>query len=253
MKLIDAHCHLDFDAFDADRDAVMQRAADSGIEHIIVPGVDIGNWHRITSLCDDDDRLSACYGLHPYRVAQHDPEHLDELKRILATRDCVAVGECGLDYREGMADRELQHFYFTRQLEIAEEMSKPVVIHSVKATQHVIDILKRFSGLRGMIHSYSGSYEQARQLHDMGFLLSFGGGITYHRASRLRQTVNRLPLSALLIETDAPDQVVAAHKGERNEPAYLAQVFDTLCKLREEESETIATQLYENTAELFAI
>lgn len=253
QAIIDAHCHLDFDAFDEDRDDVMHKARSAGVEHIIVPGVDVDNWERIQHLCENDPHLSACYGLHPYRVAQHTAEHLDELERIVAARDCVAVGECGLDYRDGMADPELQQFYFSRQLEIAEEANKPVVIHSVRATEHVITTLKRFGGLTGMVHSFSGSYEQGMQLHRMGFMLSFGGAITYERATRLRDTVSRLPLRALMIETDAPDQPDSGHQGERNEPSFITAVVDALCECRKEDRETILQQLHRNTCELFRL
>lgn len=136
---------------------------------------------------------------------------------------------------------------------IALELELPVVIHSVHATDDVITLLKTRRGLTGMIHSYSGSYEQAMQLIELGFYISFGGAITYDRASKLRKTASKLPLDSLLIETDAPDQPDAAHKGERNEPAYLVKVLECLCELREESREIIAAQTSENAHLLFGL
>lgn len=253
QRIIDSHCHLDFDVFDTDRDEVLSNAASAGVEHIVIPGVDADHWQAIQTLCNEDQRLHACYGLHPYRADQHQPEQLDALRQILTTRDCVALGECGLDYRDNMPARETQDYYFQSQLEIAQELQLPVVIHSVRATEQVISALKQFDLPGGMIHSYSGSYEQGMQLHDMGYRLSFGGAITYERARRLRDAASRLPLQSLLVETDAPDQTGSAHHDQRNEPAWIIEVIDTLCELRTEDRETIMHQLFENSAQLFGL
>ena len=137
--------------------------------------------------------------------------------------------------------------------EIAEEKNLPVIIHSVHATEDVIQQLRKHPKLSGMVHSYSGSYEQALQLIDMGFYLSFGGAISYDRASKLRSIASKIPLSALLIETDAPDQPDANHQHERNEPAYLVETLKVLTGLRNECSEQIAQQTTKNAKALFNI
>ena len=250
-SLIDSHCHLDFEIFDDDIDAVLTRAHENNISDIIIPGVQADTWSRILFMCSHYPGLHACYGIHPYTVATHTTDDLNTLRQWLITNPAIAVGECGLDYRQGQADRALQKTFFDAQLMIALELELPVVIHSVHATEDVIDLLKSRRGLTGMVHSYSGSYEQALQLIDMGFYISFGGAITYERASKLRKTASRLPLESILIETDAPDQPDMLHKGERNEPAYLANVLKCLCDIREENRADIVTQTSANARSLF--
>ena len=251
--LIDSHCHLDFDAFGKDRDAVIRRARHCNISDIIIPGVRRENWNDVRRICERDARLHACYGLHPYLAAEHSNEDLAELARWLEHAECVALGECGLDFRKDQADRQLQLKFFNTQVAMAHAAGKPVVIHSVRATGDVIESIKNHPGLCGMVHSYSGSYEQAMQLIKLGFLISFGGAITYERASRLRATAARLPLDSILLETDAPDQPDADHAGQRNEPAYLVNVLECLAELRDESIEAIASQTTANARKLFGI
>lgn len=253
FELIDSHCHLDFEAFDGDRDEVLERARKKGITQIIIPGVMRRGWKRIRTLCDSSAQLYACYGLHPYQAEEHTDDDIVRLKQWLQDNPCVAVGECGLDYREDQADRRTQMKFFTAQLDIAHSVGKPVEIHSVRATEDVINTIRNYPGLRGMIHSYSGSYEQAKQLLDLGFYISLGGAITYTRASKLRTTAGKIPLDSILIETDAPDQPDAAHHGERNEPAYIVHVLKTLAELRNEPIEEIAAQTTKNAKQLFRI
>ena len=252
-ELIDSHCHLDFEAFGHDRDAVIRRARDRNVTHIIIPGVRRKNWPEIRSLCEKDAQLHACYGLHPYLAAEHREEDIAELASWLEHDECVALGECGLDYRKNQADRQLQLKFFDAQLAMARAAGKPVVIHSVRATEDVIRSVAARPGLYGMVHSYSGSYEQAMQLIGLGFFISLGGAMTFERATRLRATAGRLPLDSILLETDAPDQPDADHAGQRNEPAYLVKVLACLAELRDEPVEEIAARTTANARTLFGI
>lgn len=251
--LIDAHCHLDMSAFDTDRESVVQRARDAGIDMIIVPGVSAESWKDVRRVCGEHALCRPCYGLHPYWADSHKEEDLDVLKLWLTDNPAVAIGECGLDFRDGQPNHEIQRFFFEAQLSIADQFGLPVVVHSVRATGDVIRALKPHKGMRGMIHSYSGSLEQAHELVAMGFYISFGGAITYDRATRLRETAARLPLQHLLIETDAPDQPDLAHRDERNEPANLVNVIDCLAELRAEPREEIATATALNARALFGV
>lgn len=250
-ELIDSHCHLDFDAFDIDRDQVLARAANIGITDIIIPGVSIDNWPRVNSLCAAHSNLHPCYGLHPYLVSEHGKEAIKALTHWLGNHSCIAIGELGLDFRTGMADKSIQMYFFEHQLDIALETRLPAVIHSVRATNEVMNTLKKKPGLRGMIHSYSGSYEQAMQLIDNGFYISIGGPVTHPGAKKLHQVARKIPLNALLLETDAPDQPDYAHKNLRNEPAYLIKVLETVSELRGESAEDIASQTSTNARCLF--
>jgi TatD DNase family protein len=250
--MIDAHCHLDFEVFDNDREAVIKRAEAAGIEHIIIPGVKSEHWGRITTLCERSN-LHACYGLHPYYVNLHSTADLSKLDQQLSTQNYVALGECGLDYREGQADKQLQLKFFKAQLDIANNHNKPVVIHSVRATEDVIRSLKEYPKLTGMIHSYSGSLEQAKQLINIGFYISLGGSITYPQATKTRKAAAAIDLGHLLIETDSPDQPDALHKNERNEPSFLSNVLHCLTELRTESVDEIAAQTTKNARRLFNI
>lgn len=250
-ELIDSHCHLDFDVFDDDRDKVLMRARSNGIKHIIIPGVSHQRWSVIKNLCENNSNLHPCYGLHPYEVGQHSSDDINSLGKWIEENNCIAIGECGLDYRSGQPDKKRQLKFFQAQLDIAITFQLPVVIHSVHATTDVISCLQHRPGLKGMIHSYSGSYEQAMLLIDQGFYISFGGQITYDRAIKLRKTASKISLNHLLLETDAPDQADTDHRNQRNEPAYLINVLESLTTLRPESLTDIASQTTLNAKKLF--
>jgi len=259
--IIDSHCHIDFNDFDLDREQVLARASQLGIKKIIVPGVMQKTWDKISRYCKQYPQLYPCFGLHPYYIEQHSENDLSLLKQQIQQNTTVAVGECGLDFYLKDLDKTKQQFYFESQLDIAREFSLPVVIHARKSTEEIIKTLKRRPGLNGMIHSYSGSYEQAVQLIDLGFYLSFGGPVTYEKSSRLRKLVQSLPLESILVETDAPDQPVAkasvynarAANSRRNEPAYITDVVDTIAQLHNKNREEIAAITTENANRLFQL
>ena len=249
--IIDSHCHIDFEDFDDDRAQVIQRANQAGVKKIIVPGVINDTWDKIISCCDEFTGLYPCYGLHPYFINKHQPQHLTNLKKYLDKHKPVAVGECGLDFFLKNLDINQQIFYFEQQLDIALEFNLPVVVHARKSTEAVIKAIKKRPGLRGMIHSYSGSYEQALQLIKLGFYLSFGGPITYHKSTRLRAMLQKLPLDSVLIETDAPDQPTANAKNSRNEPLFIIDVIDSIANLHNTSSAAVTNITSKNAGELF--
>jgi len=202
--LIDTHCHLDAPEFAADRAAVLARARAAGVVAQIVPAVAASTFDALAALCAAEPDLHAGYGLHPMYLAEHQPEHLDLMRARLAAGGAVAVGECGLDYFVDDLDPELQRRYFVAQVELAREFDLPLVLHARRAVDEVIATLRRIGGVRGVVHSYSGSEEQARQLWKLGFCLGIGGPVTYDRAQRLRRLVATMPIEYLLLETDAP-------------------------------------------------
>lgn len=253
IRLIDSHCHLDFEAFDKDRAEVIQRALDKQIQDIIIPGTKKIYWNRIKQLCEQYQTLHACYGLHPYWADEHEQKDIEQLIRYIETSMPVAIGECGLDFRPQQAGKETQLYYFEAQLSIAESKQLPVVIHSVKATETVIQVIKNFKNLKGMIHSYSGSTEQAKQLIDLNFYISVGGSVTYKNAKKIKQVVKQIPLTSLLLETDAPDQPDLKHFNKRNEPAYLVNTLQAVADLKKESVDIVARQTTENAENLFRI
>jgi TatD DNase family protein len=249
--LVDTHCHLDDAGFDDDRAEVLARARDAGVAWQVVPAVDAAGWPKLRDVCTSSPGLLPAYGLHPMLLAGHRPEHLELLREWIERERPVAVGECGLDYFVEGLDRDAQSRYFEGQLRLAREFDLPVVVHARRAVDAVIAALRRVGGLRGVIHSFSGSDEQAAQLWKLDFLLGLGGPVTYERAQRLRRLAATMPLEYLLLETDAPDQPDAAIRGQRNEPARVAAVLDCIAALRNESPDTIAAATTANAARLF--
>jgi TatD DNase family protein len=252
-KLVDSHVHLDDAAFAVDREAVIGRALLAGVDTMIVPAVDAASWPRIKALCAKHQQLFPAFGLHPMFLAQHAPEHVDTLSSWLDDRKAIAVGEIGLDFHVAGLDRQLQRDYFTRQAQLAHERELPVIVHARGALEEVTLTLRRIGGLRGVVHSFSGSLQQAQHLWDMGFYLGIGGPVTYERAHRLRRIVAQMPLEFLLLESDAPDQPDAAHRGQRNEPARVADVLQCVASLRNEPAQHVATSTTANAQRLFGL
>ncbi len=252
-QLIDAHCHLDFEVFDNDRTEVLQRAKDNNISDIIIPGTEKIFWDRVRSLCETNPQLHACYGLHPYWLNRQNKQDIQQLDKYIEINRPVALGECGLDFRPQQTDKKTQLYFFEAQLDIAENNQLPVVIHSVKATETVIQTIKKFKSLTGMIHSYSGSSEQAKQLIALNFLISVSGSITYDKTRKIKAVVKEIPLTSLLLETDAPDQPDQKNAGKRNEPAYLINTLNAISLIREESQESITKQTTINARALFNI
>jgi TatD DNase family protein len=254
MQLIDSHTHLDFSEFDADRSETIARAIDKGVSSIIVSATTANRWQLIKNLVLGYPAVChAAVGLHPMFMHEHKNDHLDRLKLWLENNAVVAVGEIGLDFFIPEHDKHAQIELFTSQLKIAVEFNLPVIIHARKSLDVVLKHLRQHPTLRGSVHSFSGSEQQARQLIDLGFYLGFGGPISYTRATRLRKLVAELPLNVLLLETDSPDQADALHRGERNEPAYLINVAAVIAELRDISIKQVATVTSNNAKKLFKL
>ncbi len=249
--LIDSHVHLDDQRFDVDRDQVVKRAEQSGVITMIVPAVTATTWSKTKKITDKYPNVFPAYGLHPYFIDQHEAEHLEQLHNWIETEKAIAVGECGLDYFLPELDQTKQRLFFERQLTIAKKFDLPIIIHARSAVEDVINLLKKSGHNKGMIHSYNGSLQQAKKLIDLGYLLSFGGAVTYPRAKKLRALIGQLPLDSLLLETDAPDQAGANFNQQRNEPSFIIEILDTFTELRSENRKVIAEQTTQNCQKLF--
>lgn len=251
--LIDTHSHLDAAGFDADRDAVIARARAAGVTRQVLPAVDATSWPKLREVCAGGPGLFAAYGLHPMYLDAHRHAHLGELHDWIERERPVAVGECGLDYFVDGLDRAAQAHYFDGQLRLAREFDLPVIVHARRAVDAVIAAVRRIGGLRGVVHSFPGSLEQARQLAQAGFMLGIGGPVTYPRANRLRKFAATMPLEWLLLETDSPDQPDSGIRGQRNEPARLTQVLDAIATLRHCAPADIARATSANAERLFGL
>jgi TatD DNase family protein len=253
--LIDSHTHLDDARFDDDREAVLERAARAGITDIVLAGVTARRWPDIRRTCAMQVagvRLHASYGLHPMFVNEHREQDLETLETWLRDASPVAIGECGLDFQVE-ADPDTQRRYFLHQIGLARETGLPLIIHARRAVEEVILTLRREGPVRGVVHSYGGSLEQARQLWELGLHIGLGGPVTHDRARKLHRLVAAMPLEQLLLETDAPDQSGASHRGQRNEPAFLTEVLDVVARLRELPADAVATATRANALALFGL
>lgn len=253
FELIDSHCHLDLPAFDDDRTEVVDQAHKSGVKAMVIPAVSADRWRTLADLVSGSPDLYPAYGLHPMFMHEHEAGDIDKLEQFLDVHHAVAIGECGLDFHRGREDAPAQTRLLEAQLNIARERELPVILHARKALQEVMQCLKKVGDLRGVVHSFSGSPEQARQLWDLGFHVGIGGVVTYARAKRLRRIVADMPLEWLLLETDSPDQPLCGHQGQRNEPARLVEVLACIADLRQQDPGEIAAQTVANTRRLFGI
>jgi TatD DNase family protein len=252
IRLFDSHAHLDAPEFDADRTRVLHDARAAGVAEVLVPAVTAASWPKLHALCEAESGLYPAYGLHPCCLVQHDDGDLALLEDWLRTHSAAAVGECGLDHFEPGLDRARQWRLLHGHFELAHQFDLPLVLHARRAFEEVILALRRFGKpLRGVVHSFSGSAEQALELHKLGFCVGIGGPVTYARARRLRRIVADLPLTQLLLETDAPDQPDERHRGQRNEPAFLVEVLRCVAALRGIDPRELAQATTANARRLF--
>lgn len=251
--LVDSHSHFDAPELDADREAVLARARAAGVTRQVVPAVAAASWPKLREVCAQDAGLFAAYGLHPMYLSEHRPAHLDDLRTWIEREKPVAVGECGLDFFVGGLDAETQQQYFDGQLRLAREFDLPLIVHARRAVDAVIASIRRVGGLRGVVHSFSGSPEQAKQLWQAGFLIGLGGPVTYERANRLRTLAATMPLDYLLLETDSPDQPDAGIRGQRNEPGRLPVIRDVIAGLRGIPADDLARVTTRNAERLFKL
>lgn len=249
--LIDTHIHLDAPEFDLDRDAVIDAARKAGVRRFIVPAVERQNFAAVEALADRHGDVAFALGIHPLYVGRATPADLAVLDVRLAAGRAVAVGEIGLDQFVAMPSIELQTEYFVAQLKLARKHGLPVILHVRRAVDAVLRELRRVEVCGGIAHSFNGSMQQARQFMDLGFKLGFGGAMTFDGSRRIRALAAELPLSALVLETDAPDIPPAWRHGARTEPADLADILKVLATLRSDSPEQVAATTARNVWQIF--
>lgn len=230
--LIDTHCHLDAAEFDVDRDSIAQAALQAGVGCIVVPAVERANVAAVLQLCARHAFCVPALGIHPMYVQRAVPEDIAALRSLLAEAKPVAVGEIGLDFFVPQPDVVQQEWYFVEQLKLANEFDLPVILHVRRAVDAVLKQLRRFKPKGGIAHAFNGSWQQAEALIELGFKLGFGGAMTYDRALHIRDLARRLPLEAMVLETDAPDIAPAWIKQQRNSPTELPGIAQVLADLR---------------------
>jgi len=255
LQLIDTHCHIDFADFDHDRDQVIQAASNAQVNDIIVPAITHESWPRTIQICSKYSSCHLALGLHPIFINAHQPQHLTALDSFAEQYSPIAIGEIGLDFYspELQLNREKQTLFFTKQLIIAKQHDLPVIIHNRKAHDECIQLLREHQLKGGIIHAFNGNIQQAHKYIEMGFLLGFGGMLTYQRSNKLRTLLKSLPLNAIVLETDAPDMTVQQHRGERNSPEYIPYILEAVSDINGMEQSEIAKITRTNVQQLFSI
>ncbi|MCG7368164.1 TatD family hydrolase [Pantoea sp. ACRSH] len=256
MRFTDTHCHFDFPPFAGDERASIARAAEAGVERIIVPAVEASRFARIVSLAAQHPALYAALGLHPIAIDRHEEAHLEQLEHWLRQQPAklTAIGEIGLDLYMDNPQFARQEFLLDAQLRLAKRYDLPVIMHSRRTHDKLALHLRRHDlPRRGVVHGFAGSLQQAQAFIKLGYAIGVGGTLTYERASKTRNTLAQLPLDALLLETDAPDMPLHGFQGEPNRPERARLVWQTLCELRPEPPQAIAEALWRNTCALFSL
>ncbi len=244
MSLTDSHCHLDDPRFDADREAVLERALQAGVTRLLAIGTGDGppDLEAGVRLAERYPFVLASAGVHPHDAAKVLPATFDQLAALARHPKVAAIGEIGLDYHYNFAPPERQREVFAEQLRLAAAAGKPVIIHTREAWDDTMALLERYvrpGGPGGIFHCFSGGAEQARQALGLGFHLSFAGVVTFPKAEGVREAARLTPLDRLLIETDAPYLAPVPHRGRRNEPAFLLETARRLAALRGEPLELL--------------
>lgn len=254
MKLIDSHTHLYLPQFDADRPAIMERAAKAGVERFYLPAIDKAVAEPMFAMESEyPGRCFAMMGLHPCSVNATYRDEMDWVEKSLRSRWFAAVGEIGLDFYWDTTFAKEQEACFRTQIEWALQYDRPIVIHTRKAMQATIDIVKEYKGrgLRGVFHCFTDSYEMGKMILDAGFFLGIGGVVTYKNAG-LKETLKKIPIDVLMLETDAPYLTPVPHRGKRNESSYLTYIVQELSGIYGISDIEVAEATSAATEQLFA-
>lgn len=251
-EFVDSHCHLNFEPLGADLDAVLTRAHDCGVGHMLCVSVTLESYHQIQSITDKYSFIFSSVGVHPNERAGRDPT-ADELVELARNQHVVAIGETGLDYYRSQGDMRWQQERFRRHIQAARASRKPLIIHTRDAAQDTLDIMRAedAAAAGGVMHCFTESWEVARAALDLGFHISFSGIVTFANAQALREVAAKVPDDRLLIETDAPYLAPVPYRGKTNEPAFVRYVAERLAEVRGTTLDKIAEQTTKNFFSLF--
>ena len=252
--LFDTHAHYDDPQFDPDRDQVLAGLPGRGVGLVVNPGCDLPSSRKALALAEQYPHVWAAVGYHPENCGPYVPEDLTELRRLAEHPQAVAIGEIGLDYYwEENPPKELQRQVFRDQLALAEELDLPVIVHDREAHGDSLAMVKAFPRVRGVFHCFSGSAEMARQLVDLGWMISFTGVLTYKNARKAVEAARAVPLDRLMIETDSPYMAPVPHRGKRNDSGYVVHICEKLAEIKGLSPEECAALTWENGKRFFQI
>ncbi len=255
--MIDTHAHVDMDAFDEDREATIQRALDSGVKYILNIGCDVESSQRSVELAEYYDFIYATAGVHPHDTKNIHGDTYDHLRILLDHPKVIALGEIGLDYFKNYSPQDVQRKHFRKQIELAKEVGKPIIIHSRDARPDMVKILSDYyddpNGKSGIFHCFSDDQETAEAALAMGFYISFAGTVTFKNADNLRAIARTVPADRLFAETDCPFMAPVPKRGKRNEPAYVNHTAEKLAEVRGVRVEDVERTMELNFHDLFGI
>jgi TatD DNase family protein len=255
MMLIDSHAHLEMPDFKKDLGEVIQRAKDSGVEYIFTVGTEKKDWKRALDIAHSHPSVYAILGVHPHNAREIDEKTYPALKEFCKHEKVKAYGEIGLDFYRNLSPKEIQLKRFREQIGLAKELRLPIVVHDREAHRETQEILKSEKAWenRGIIHCFSGDEEMAKACIDMGFYISIPGSITFKNAERSQEIVRKLPLSALLVETDAPFLTPFPFRGKRNEPSYVRYTAQKVAEIKKVSFEKVAEVTTENALRVYRL
>ena len=251
--LIDSHAHLEMKEFDNDREKVVERARQAGVDFVITVGTNLALSRKAVELAERHENIYATVGIHPHDVVNTDNKTFDTLLELAHRKKVVAYGEIGLDFFRNISPQEKQLDLFGRQLELAKELQLPVIIHDRDAHEQTLRIVSASGVRRGVFHCFSGDYNMAKQCIDLGFYISVPGVVTYDKAKTIQDVARRVPLSSLLLETDAPYLAPIPHRGKRNEPSFIIHTAKKVAELKGVSWEEVAQATTQSAKSLFHI
>lgn len=249
----DTHAHYDDRAFDEDREALLQGLGEGAVKLIIDPGCDAPSSRRALELAERFPFVYAAVGLHPEELDKYSPESFEEICSMARHPRCVAIGEIGLDYYWDASHKEEQKALFRRQIELALELDKPVIVHDREAHGDCLEIVRDYPGLRGVFHCYSGSAEMAKELLKLGWYLGFDGPVTYKNARKALEVLELCPMDRMLMETDSPYLSPVPMRGKRNDSSNLKYVAEKIAQVKGISPEQAAAITLDNGCRLFGI
>lgn len=254
-EIFDTHAHYDDEAFDGDREGLLQSLPREGIARVVNVAASLDSCRTTRALAEKYAFVYCALGVHPEGAAGLTEEGLEWLRQQCFYEKCVAVGEIGLDYYWDEPDRETQREWFARQLNLAREVKKPVVVHSRDAAKDTIDIMtaEKSGEIGGVIHCYSYTKETARTFLDMGFYFGIGGVLTFKNAKKLKEAVEYIPLECIVLETDCPYLAPVPNRGKRNSSLNLPYVAAELARLKGLDEETVRRVTWENAHKLYRL
>ena len=250
--IFETHAHYDDEQFDLDREELLSSMPEQGVGTIVNVSATYESCRRVVDLVQKYPFMYAAVGIHPDEVGSLNEERLQQMKELCKQEKVVAVGEIGLDYYWDNESHDVQKEWFVRQLDLARELNLPVLIHSREAAADTMEIMKEHGqGLRGVIHCYSYSKEQAKEYVKMGYYIGVGGVVTFKNARKLKETVEEIPLTSIVLETDCPYLAPVPFRGKRNNSSYIKYVAEEIAEIKGISYEAVVEQTEKNARDLY--